>query len=84
MNDTVGRYVTQQAGATQDKAGWHGFLGLLLKDSKPPINGAIVMLDVAKLLEQNESEQFKDSTKRPTMRRIHGGRSGVQLKRNGG
>ncbi|KQQ97220.1 type VI secretion system membrane subunit TssM [Massilia sp. Leaf139] len=51
--DTAGRYTTQDSDAQVDQAGWHGFLGLL-KRHRPrrPINGIIVALSVADLLQQ--------------------------------
>ncbi|MES2740896.1 MAG: type VI secretion system membrane subunit TssM [Pseudomonadota bacterium] len=51
--DTAGRYTTQDSDAEVDQAAWHGFLGLLRKHRRRrPINGAIVTVSVADLLEQ--------------------------------
>jgi type VI secretion system protein ImpL len=51
--DTAGRYTTQDSDAEVDQAGWHGFLGLLKKHRpRRPINGVIVALSVADLLQQ--------------------------------
>jgi type VI secretion system protein ImpL len=53
MLDTAGRYTTQDSDAAVDQAGWHGFLGLLKKHRpRRPINGIIVALSVADLLQQ--------------------------------
>ncbi len=51
--DTAGRYTTQDSNQQVDQAGWHGFLGLLKKHRpRRPINGIIVALSVADLLQQ--------------------------------
>ncbi len=51
--DTAGRYTTQDSHAEVDQAGWHGFLGLLRKHRRRrPINGVIVTISMADLLEQ--------------------------------
>jgi type VI secretion system protein ImpL len=51
--DTAGRYTTQDSDAEVDQAGWHGFLGLLKKHRpRRPINGVIVAVSVADLLQQ--------------------------------
>jgi type VI secretion system protein ImpL len=51
--DTAGRYTTQDSNADVDQAGWHGFLGLLKKHRpRRPINGIIVAISVADLLQQ--------------------------------
>ncbi len=53
MLDTAGRYTTQDSDADVDQAGWHGFLGLLKKHRpRRPINGIIVAVSVADLLQQ--------------------------------
>lgn len=53
MLDTAGRYTTQDSNAEVDQAGWHGFLGLLKKHRpRRPINGIIVAVSVADLLQQ--------------------------------
>lgn len=54
--DTAGRYTTQDSHAEVDKAAWQGFLDLLKKHRKrQPINGVIVAVSVADLLEQPEA-----------------------------
>ncbi|HWW70480.1 MAG TPA: type VI secretion system membrane subunit TssM, partial [Duganella sp.] len=51
--DTAGRYTTQDSDGELDQAGWSGFLGLLKKHRpRRPINGVIVALSVADLLQQ--------------------------------
>jgi type VI secretion system protein ImpL len=51
--DTAGRFTTQDSNADVDRAGWYGFLGLLKKHRpRRPINGVIVALSVADLLQQ--------------------------------
>lgn len=51
--DTAGRYTTQDSHQEEDKAAWHGFLGLL-KKSRPrrPLNGVFLTVSVADLLSQ--------------------------------
>ena len=54
--DTAGRYTTQDSYTEVDKAAWGGFLALLKKYRRQrPINGAIVALSVADLLQQGEA-----------------------------
>lgn len=56
--DTAGRYTTQESGDKRDAKGWNSFLGLLKKyRSRQPINGVIVAVSVADLLEQTPTEQ---------------------------
>lgn len=56
--DTAGRYTTQDSFAEADKGAWEGFLDLLKKHRRRrPINGIIVALSVADLLQQNEAER---------------------------
>ena len=51
--DTAGRYTTQDSNSEVDQAGWQGFLGLLKKHRpRRPVNGIIVALSVADLLQQ--------------------------------
>lgn len=51
--DTAGRYTTQDSHAHVDQAAWRGFLALLKKHRRRrPINGVIVALSVADLLQQ--------------------------------
>lgn len=54
--DTAGRYTSQDSYTEVDRAAWDGFLGLLRKHRRRrPINGVIVALSVADLLQQGES-----------------------------
>ncbi|TFW20083.1 type VI secretion system membrane subunit TssM [Duganella callida] len=54
--DTAGRYTTQDSHAQADKAAWTGFLGLLKKHrSRRPVNGVILAISVADLLQQGEA-----------------------------
>ena len=54
--DTAGRYTTQDSYAEVDKAAWTGFLGLLKKyRRRRPVNGIIVAISVADLLQQGEA-----------------------------
>ena len=52
--DTAGRYTTQESNQAVDSAAWSGFLQLLKKyRGRRPINGVLLTLSVADLLEQN-------------------------------
>ena len=55
--DTAGRYTTQQSQKEVDAGAWKGFLQLL-KKSRPrrPINGVLVTISMADLLEQSPAE----------------------------
>ncbi len=56
--DTAGRYLTQDSYQVVDSAGWQGFLDLLKKyRPRRPINGALVAINVADLLQQDEVER---------------------------
>jgi type VI secretion system protein ImpL len=56
--DTAGRYTTQDSDEEIDRGAWLGFLALLKKHrSRRPINGAIIAVSIAKLLESNEAER---------------------------
>lgn len=56
--DTAGRYTTQESADKRDARGWNSFLGLLKKyRSRQPINGVILSISVADLLEQTPTEQ---------------------------
>lgn len=56
--DTAGRYTTQESGDKRDAKGWKSFLGLLRKyRSRQPINGVILSISVADLLEQTPTER---------------------------
>ncbi len=58
--DTAGRYTTQESDRETDKAAWQGFLDLLHK-SRPrrPINGVILTVSVADLLQQSADERAR-------------------------
>ncbi len=54
--DTAGRYTTQESDQQVDRTAWNGFLKLLKKyRPRRPINGVIVTVSVADLLEQNKA-----------------------------
>ena len=56
--DTAGRYTTQDSHQEVDRAAWLGFLGLLKKHRpRRPINGVLVAVSVADLLQQTETER---------------------------
>ena len=56
--DTAGRYTTQQSHRDLDAGAWNGFLKLL-KKSRPhrPINGVLVTVSVADLLQESPAER---------------------------
>ncbi len=55
--DTAGRYTTQDSYAEVDNAAWHGFLDMLKKHRRRrPINGVIVVLSAADLLQKSAAE----------------------------
>lgn len=56
--DTAGRYTTQDSHKKQDSRAWQGFLGLL-KKYRPirPINGVIISMGLAELLNQTKTER---------------------------
>jgi type VI secretion system protein ImpL len=57
--DTAGRYTTQDSHAQADKAGWDGFLELLKKHRRRrPINGVMVGISLAELMQQSEAERM--------------------------
>ncbi|MCH8498325.1 MAG: type VI secretion system membrane subunit TssM [Marinobacter sp.] len=57
--DTAGRYTTQESADKRDARGWNSFLGLLKKyRPRQPINGVILSISVADLLEQTPTEQM--------------------------
>ncbi|QYF95739.1 type VI secretion system membrane subunit TssM [Massilia sp. PAMC28688] len=71
--DTAGRYTTQDSDAAVDQAGWHGFLDLLKKHRpRRPINGVIVALSVADLLQQGPAaRQAQAAAIRARIRELH-------------
>lgn len=59
--DTAGRYTTQDDLNGAAKAGWEGFLALLLKYRRAqPINGALVTLSIGDLLERDPQAQKEE------------------------
>jgi len=56
--DTAGRYTTQESNHEIDSAAWTGFLQLLKKfRPRRPINGVILTISVADLLQQSPSQR---------------------------
>ncbi len=56
--DTAGRYTTQDSHEEVDQAAWRGFLQLLRKHRRRrPINGVILAVSVADLLQQGEADR---------------------------
>jgi type VI secretion system protein ImpL len=60
--DTAGRYTTQDSDQSIDQAGWRNFLGLL-KQTRPsqPLNGVLVVFDVAYLVGRSQDERRADA-----------------------
>ncbi|WP_115719857.1 type VI secretion system membrane subunit TssM [Gallaecimonas mangrovi] len=57
--DTAGRYTTQDSADKRDARGWNSFLGLLKKNRpRRPINGVLLSVSVADLLEQTPTERM--------------------------
>ncbi|WKE65745.1 type VI secretion system membrane subunit TssM [Gallaecimonas kandeliae] len=57
--DTAGRYTTQDSADKRDAKGWNSFLGLLKKNRpRRPINGVLLAVSVADLLEQTPTERL--------------------------
>jgi type VI secretion system protein ImpL len=57
--DTAGRYTTQDSYEAVDRAAWNGFLELLKRHRRRrPINGALVAISIADLLQQSELERL--------------------------
>lgn len=57
--DTAGRYTTQDSADKRDARGWNSFLGLLKKNRpRRPINGVLLSVSVADLLEQTPTERL--------------------------
>ena len=56
--DTAGRYTTQDSYEQVDSAAWLGFLGMLKKHRpRRPINGVLVAISLADLLQQSPTER---------------------------
>lgn len=63
MIDTAGRYTTQESNQKVDSAAWSGFLQLLKKfRPRRPINGVMLTISVADLLQQNPAERDAQAT----------------------
>ena len=71
--DTAGRYTTQDSHAQVDQAAWFGFLDLLKKHrGRRPINGVIVALSVADLLQQGvAARQAQAQAIRARIKELH-------------
>ncbi|MES2072920.1 MAG: type VI secretion system membrane subunit TssM [Pseudomonadota bacterium] len=71
--DTAGRYTTQDSYTEVDKAAWGGFLQLLRKHRRRrPVNGVIIALSVADLLQQNEgARQAQAQAIRERIKELH-------------
>jgi len=71
--DTAGRYTTQDSDHEADQGGWHAFLGLLKKHRpRRPINGIIVALSVADLLQQGPAaRQAQAQAIRARIKELH-------------
>lgn len=56
--DTAGRYTAQESADWRDARGWESFLGLLRRyRPRQPVNGVILSVSVADLLEQTPTER---------------------------
>ncbi|HHC74044.1 MAG TPA: type VI secretion system membrane subunit TssM, partial [Thiothrix sp.] len=71
--DTAGRYTEQDSNQTVDQAAWQNFLGLLKKHRKQqPINGIIIAISVAELLQQSTEERQRHAQKiRQRIQELH-------------
>lgn len=71
--DTAGRYTTQDSHEKSDQIAWLGFLDLLKKHrSRRPINGAIIAISIADLLENSKEElQAHASSIRNRIQELH-------------
>ena len=71
--DTAGRYTTQDSDADVDRAAWSAFLDLLRKHRRRrPVNGVIVAVSVADLLEQGEeARQVQARAVRARIQELH-------------
>ncbi|MCK0195918.1 type VI secretion system membrane subunit TssM [Ancylobacter sp. 6x-1] len=57
--DTAGRYTTQDSNEKADKKSWFAFLDLLKKNrARQPINGVIVAINIADIVELSEAERL--------------------------
>ena len=55
--DSAGRYTTQDSDAAADASAWQGFLGLLRKHRRRPLNGVIVAVSATDLLDPDEGRR---------------------------
>lgn len=65
--DTAGRYTTQDVNRETDRAAWLGFLDILRNHRRRrPINGALLLVSAADLLDRSENERrmFADTLRR--------------------
>jgi type VI secretion system protein ImpL len=71
--DTAGRYTTQDSYTEVDKAAWQGFLLMLRKHRRRrPVNGVIVALSVADLLQQGPAaRQVQAQAIRERIKELH-------------
>jgi len=71
--DTAGRYTTQDSYTEVDKAAWQGFLHMLRKHRRRrPVNGVIVALSVADLLQQSPAaRQVQAQAIRERIKELH-------------
>lgn len=62
--DTAGRYATHDSDPAKDASEWRGFLRLLRKyRTRAPINGALLMLSMAELLQMSPSQRGEHATR---------------------
>ena len=70
--DTAGRYTTQESDREADHAAWTGFLDLLKKHRpRRPINGAIVTVSVADLLQAPSELELQARAIRARIQELH-------------
>ncbi|MGV6809731.1 MAG: type VI secretion system membrane subunit TssM [bacterium] len=71
--DTAGRYTEQDSNQAVDQAAWQNFLGLLKKHrTQQPINGIIIAISVAELLQQSPEERQRHAQKiRQRIQELH-------------
>jgi len=71
--DTAGRFTTQDSDRRADAVGWTGFLGLLKKHRpRRPINGVLLAVSVADLLQVSPAERAEHATKlRARIQELH-------------
>ncbi|WLA11184.1 type VI secretion system membrane subunit TssM [Xanthomonas translucens] len=55
--DSAGRWTTQESDATADAAAWQGFLGLLRRHRRQPLNGVIVAVSASDLLDPDDARR---------------------------